>query len=182
MGQGLVEIGRGLGPEVRDPERASSPGWTPLLQGPCGVDGGGSPRAVIASCRLLLLLATVLANEGAILVELDVNAAPIVSQAVITAQGLDVSIEGWLAAVKNLLLVVAAEAEGRSGGSGRLPGGPAGAGLREEAWLGGLVGPRWPRLCLPSICSEFNGEEVYIFASVRANGMHTPRRTRREIS
>lgn len=57
-------------------------------------------------CCLLLLFATILADERTILIELHIHTAAVVSQAVIAAQRLDVTIEGWLAAAEAFLLIV----------------------------------------------------------------------------
>lgn len=66
----------------------------------------GCTGAVVTPGSLLFLFATVLANEGAILIELDIHAPAIVSQAVITSKGLDVTIEGRLAASEWFLIIV----------------------------------------------------------------------------
>lgn len=48
-----------------------------------GVDGRRGLRALVAFVRVFFFLAAVLANEGAVLIELSVPALPVVHQAVV---------------------------------------------------------------------------------------------------
>lgn len=59
------------------------PGGPALDKRVHGIDGRRGLRALVAFVRVFLFLAAVLADEGAVLVELSVPALPVVHQAVV---------------------------------------------------------------------------------------------------
>lgn len=79
---------------------------TALCQRVDGVDRGGGLRALVALRLVLVFLHCVLADEGAVLVELSVATLPIVHQTVVAL--LHISIQRRLAALQRLVVLIAA--------------------------------------------------------------------------
>lgn len=79
---------------------------TALRQRVNGVDRGGGLRALVALRLVFVFLHRVLADEGAVLVELSIATLPVVHQTVVAL--LHVSIQRRLAALKRLVVLIAA--------------------------------------------------------------------------
>lgn len=80
----------------------------PLGQRIDGVDRRRGLRALVALRLLLVLLDCVLADEGAVLVELALPALAVVHQAVVALLLLDGAVQGRLAALQGLVVLVTA--------------------------------------------------------------------------
>ena len=83
----------------------------PLGQRIDGVDWRRGLRALVALRLLLVLLDRVLADEGAVLVELALPALAVVHQAVVALLLLDGAVQGRLAALQGLVVLVTARGE-----------------------------------------------------------------------
>lgn len=82
--QRRVTVWQGLaGVEMRAFSAVSATGGPPLDKRVHGVDGRRGLRALVAFVRVFLFLAAVLADEGAVLIELSIPALPVVHQAVV---------------------------------------------------------------------------------------------------
>lgn len=83
-----------------------------------GIDRRRGLGALIALCFLLVLFDRVLADEGAIFIELALATFTVVHQAVITLLLLDGAVQGCLAALQGLVVLIAGQRETQSGSHG----------------------------------------------------------------
>lgn len=80
-----------------------------------GIDRRCGLGALIALCFLLVLFDRVLADEGAVFIELALATFTVVHQAVITLLLLDGAVQGCLAALQGLVVLIAGQRETQSG-------------------------------------------------------------------